>query len=96
MKGLHVECQLIDVTKMCEGCMWRSIGNVTKKQKSYMCNVSRNSNLNFVKNSSTPWHSAVDQDWRSKMHVPQHANQLPDGSTLTVGPACPAGLARGS
>ena len=38
----------------------------------------------FVKNSSTPWHNAVDQDWRSKMHVPKHANQLPDGSTLTL------------
>ena len=33
---------------------------------------------------STPWHGAVDQDWRSKTHVPKHASQPPDRSTLAL------------
>ena len=66
MMGLHMEGHLIGVTKMCEGYMWRLIGNVTEKHTSYTWNITRNSNLNFVKNLSTPWHGAVDQDWTSK------------------------------
>ena len=27
--------------------------------------VTINTNLKFIENSSTPWHGAVDQDWRS-------------------------------
>ena len=59
----------IGATKMCEGYMWRSTRNMTEKHTSYTWNVTGNLNLNFIKNSSTPWHGAVDQDWRSKMHV---------------------------
>ena len=75
---------LIGVTKLHEGYTWGLTGNVTKKQKSYMWNVTRNLNLNFIKNLSTPCHGAVDQDQRSKAHVPKHANQPPDRSTLTL------------
>ena len=33
---------------------------------------------------STPWRGAVDQDWRSKTHVPKCASQPPDGSMLAL------------
>ena len=46
MEGHHV-----GVTKMCEGCMWRSIGNTTKEHTGYTWNVTRNSNLNFIENT---------------------------------------------
>ena len=68
--GLHVEGHLLGMAKMHEGYMWRLIGNATKMCKSYMWNVARNLNLNFIKNLSTPWHGAVDQDWRSKTCAP--------------------------
>ena len=74
MVGLHKEGHYIGVTKMHEGYMWRSTGNMTKECTSYMWNIARNLILNFVENSSTPWHGAVDQDWRSKMHAPTHAS----------------------
>ena len=68
--GLHVEGHLVGATKMCEGYMRRSTGNTTEKCTSYTWNVTRNLNLNFIKNLSTPWHGAVDQDWRrKKMHA---------------------------
>ena len=38
----------------------------------------------FHENSSSPWHGAVDQDWRSKMHVPKHTSRPPDGSILAL------------
>ena len=82
--GLHVEGCLVGVTKIHEGYTWRLTGNATKKHTSYMWNITRNLNLNFIENSSTPWHGAVDQDWRSKTHAPKHANQPPDGSTLAL------------
>ena len=66
MMGLHMEGHLKGMTKTCEGYMWRSTGNATKKCTSYTWNIAGNSHLNFIKNSSTPWHGAVDQDWRSK------------------------------
>ena len=77
-----MEGHFIGVTTTGESCMWRSIGNATKEHVSYMWNVTRNLNLNFVKNSSTPWHGAVDQDWRSKMCVLKHASQPPYWSAL--------------
>ena len=46
MKG-HFE----DVTQMYVGYMWRVIGKMTKERTSYMWNVARNSNLNFIKNT---------------------------------------------
>ena len=36
------------------------------------------------KYSSTPWHGAVDQDWRSKMHAPNCASRPPGGSMLAL------------
>ena len=70
---------------MHEDYMWRLIGNATKEHTSYTWNVARNSNLNFVeKYLSTPWCRAVDQDWRSKTHVPKCVSQPPDGSTLAL------------
>ena len=72
--GLHMEGHLIGVTKTCEGYMWRLTRNMTKKHTSYMWNITRNSNLNFIGNLSTPWHGAVDQDWRSKTHAPKCAS----------------------
>ena len=70
MMQLQVEGHLVGVTKMCEGYMWRSTGNMTKKCTSYMWNVTRNLNLNIVENSSTPWHGAVDQNWRMHQNMP--------------------------
>ena len=67
MMGLHVEGHLLGATKTCEGYTWRLTGNVTKKHTSYTWNIMRNSNSNFITNSSTPWHGAVDQEWRSKI-----------------------------
>ena len=47
----------------------------------------------FEFHSSTPWHGAVDQDWRSKMHAPKRASQSPDGSMLAlVWQGCPLTL----
>ena len=48
------------------------------------CGVSQNLNLKFIEMSSTPWHGAVDQDWRSKSHAQKHASQPPDGSALAL------------
>ena len=79
-----MEGHLVGATKMCEGYIWRLLGNATKKHISNTQNVTRNLNLNFVKNLSTPWHGAVDQDWRSKMHVLKHTSQLPDRSMLAL------------
>ena len=42
----------------------------------------QNSNLKFIEILSTPWHGAVDQYWRSKLHALKHASQPPDGSML--------------
>ena len=69
MMGLHMEGHLVGVTKMHEGYMWRLTANATKKCTSYTWNVARNSNLNFDKNLSTPFHGAVHQDWWSKPHA---------------------------
>ena len=47
--------------------------------------------LNFVKISSTPWYGAVDQGWRSKLHVqvhaspPEFAQPVWQGCPLTIG-----------
>ena len=71
MMGLHVEGHYIGVTKMCEGYTLRSTGNMTEKHTTYTWNVTRNSNFNFIKTLSTPWHGAVDQDYWSKTHVPK-------------------------
>ena len=38
----------------------------------------------FEFHSSTPWHGAVDQDWRSKTHAPKHASQPPGVSALAL------------
>ena len=35
--------------------------------------MERRNEFEFEFHSSTPWHGAVDQDWRSKMHAPKHA-----------------------
>ena len=77
-----MEGHLIDATKMHEGYTGRSTRHVTKKCTSYMWNVT--GNLDLVKNSSTPWCGAVDQDWRSKMHVLKCASQPPERSMLTL------------
>ena len=77
-----MEGNLVGVTKTCEGYTWRLTGNVTEKNTSCTWNIAINLNLNFIKNLSTPWHGAVDQDWRSKMCVQKHASQAPDGSTV--------------
>ena len=45
---------------------------MTEKHTSYTWNVARNLNLKFIKNLNTPWHGAVDQDWRSQSHAPKH------------------------
>ena len=34
--------------------------------------------MKLVKILSTPWHGAVDQDWRSRSHATKHASQPPD------------------
>ena len=60
--GLHMEGHLIGVTKTHEGYTWRLTKNMTEKHTSYIWNVPRNLNLYFIKNSSTPWCGAVDQD----------------------------------
>ena len=46
-----MEGHLIGVTKTCEDYTWRSIGNATKEHTSYMWNIARNLNLNFIKNT---------------------------------------------
>ena len=74
---------LIGVTKMHEHYTWRSIKNATKECTSYTWNVTRNLNLNFIKNTH-PHPGSVDQDWRSKPHAPKHASQPPDGSMLAL------------
>ena len=33
---------------------------------------------------SSPWHGAVEQDWRSKSHVLKCTSQPPDWSTLAL------------
>ena len=38
----------------------------------------------FEFHSSTPWHGAVDQDWRSKTCAPKGASQPPDESALAL------------
>ena len=81
---VHMEGCLIGVTKIHGGYTWRLTGNATKKCTSNTWNIARNLKLNFVKNLSTPWHGAVDQEWMSKMCVPNHASQPPDRSALAL------------
>ena len=84
MMGLHVEGHFVGVTKTHEGYMWGSRGNVTEKHASFTWNVTRSSNLNLIEYLSTPWHTAVDQDWRSKMCALKCASQPPDRSVLAL------------
>ena len=41
--------------------------------------LQKNSNLKFFEISSTPLHGAVDQDLRSKLHLPKHTSKPPMG-----------------
>ena len=65
---------MVSVTKMCEGYTWRSFGNYN--QNAYRLHVEHHKDLNlkFIEISSTPWHGAVNQDWRSKLCAPKHTS----------------------
>ena len=76
---------LIGATKMHEGFMWRSTGNMTKKCTSYTWKVTRNSNLNFIK--ITHPHPGVVLWIRIggvKMHVSKCTSQPPERSMLAL------------
>ena len=60
-----MEGQMACATKMCAGYMRRYSRNATKRHQSYAWNITKNLILEFIKILSTPWHGAVDQDWRS-------------------------------
>ena len=53
-------------------------------QRAYKLHMERRNEFQFEFHSSTPWRGAVDQDWRSKMHVPKHTSRPPDGSMLAL------------
>ena len=46
--------------------------------------MERRNEFEFELHLSTPWHGAVDQDWRSKMPVPKSTSRPPDGSMLAL------------
>ena len=50
------------------------------RQRVYKLHMEHCNEFEFGFHLSTPWHGAVDQDWRSKMHVPKCASQPPDRS----------------
>ena len=66
---LHVESQMLSMTKMCEGYTWRSSKKCDQKAYKLRMEHCKNLNLKFINISSTPWHGAMDQDWRSKSHA---------------------------
>ena len=89
MEGL-----LVGVTKIRDDYTWRLIGNATKQCTSYMWNVARNSNLNFVEN--TPPHpgvvlwiriGGVKHMRQNAVHTgaPEHAQPVWQGCPLTLG-----------
>ena len=85
---------LIGVTKTHEDYTWRSIGNATKEHTSYMWNVARNSNLNFIKNT----HPHPGMVLWIRIGGVKHVGRNVPADHLT-GPhwaslACPASLAR--
>ena len=53
-------------------------------QRAYKLHLEHHNRFEFEFHSSTPWHGAVDQDWRSKMHVLKHASRPPDGSVRAL------------
>ena len=67
MMCLHMEGHFGSVTEMCEG--YTDVSK-TKIHASYMSNIVKILNLKFTTTLSTPSHGVVDQDWRSKFHVP--------------------------
>ena len=44
-----------------------------RDQRAYKLHMECHNEFEFEFHSSTPWHGAVDQDWRSKMCVPKCA-----------------------
>ena len=74
---LDVEGHFVGMTKMDEGYTWKVglyyIWRSLRKcdQKAYKSHVEhcKNSNLKFIEILSTPWHAAMDQDWRSQLHA---------------------------
>ena len=69
-----MEGWMVCTTKMHAGYTWRLTRYVTEKCTSYTWNVTRNLDLEFIENSSTPWHGAVDQDWGSKSCAQEQAS----------------------
>ena len=53
-------------------------------QRAYKLHVEPRNEFEFEFHSSTPWHGAVDQDWRSKTRAMKHASQPPDRSVLAL------------
>ena len=78
-----MEGHLMGVAMMCEDytCNWKC------DQRAYKLHMEHCKKFKFYfhqKYLSTPWHGAVDQDWRSKMHVPKCTSQPPDGSVRAL------------
>ena len=61
-----MEGWMVSMTKTQEGYTWRSFKKCDQKAYKLHVKCHKNLNLKFIKISSTPWHGAVDQDWRSK------------------------------
>ena len=58
--------------------------NSKHDQRAYKLHVECHNEFKSGFHSSTPWHGAVNKDWRSKMHVPKCSSQPPDGSVLAL------------
>ena len=53
-------------------------------QRAYKLHMECCKRFEFEFHSSTPWHGAVDQDWRSKMCALKCTSKPPDRSALAL------------
>ena len=67
--------QTLSIQKMQLNCGFkeathgRSFGKHNQDASKYDVEHHENLNLKFIEILLTPWHGAVDQDWRSKLHT---------------------------
>ena len=54
------------------------------RPKSVQLHMECRKKFEFEFHSSTPWHGAVDQNWRSKAHALKRTSQPPDGCALAL------------
>ena len=74
MMCLHMEGWMVSVAKMHDGYTWRSDEKCNQKVYKLHMECCKDSNLKFMETLSTPWHGAVNQDWRSKLCAPKYAS----------------------